>query len=338
MSKLILPPGYRSSLDLLQTQKYIKEIKDFFQVALAKNLDLTRVSAPMFVKRSTGINDYLTGVEKPVSFQINEESGLVSTVEVVHSLAKWKRFALKKYNIPVGHGLYTDMNAIRSFEDLDNYHSVYVDQWDWEKVIREEDRTIDYLKETVRSIYKALLDLDDYLASKIEGHQKLLVPEVFFITSQDLEDMYPDLTPEQREERITKEHRSVFIIGIGEKLKSGIRHGDRSPDYDDWQLNGDLIVWNPVLGSALELSSMGIRVSPKSLHEQLQKTNTLDRLQMEYHSLLMSNQLPYTIGGGIGQSRICMFFLQKAHIGEVQASVWSENMLRACERNGIVLL
>lgn len=338
MMNLKVPVGYRSDLNLLQTQYWIKEIKDFFQVSLAQNLNLVRVSAPMFVKKSTGMNDYLTGVERPVSFEIEEENGINSKVEIVHSLAKWKRYALKKYQIPKYGGIYTDMNAIRSFEVLDNTHSIYVDQWDWEKVISKDDVNEDFLKQTVKTIFKTFKQLESYLSKNIDNYKKLLPEEIFFITSQQLEYLYPDLDPEEREKAITKEKKAVFLMKIGDVLKSGIKHGDRSPDYDDWSLNGDIIIWNPILNDALELSSMGIRVTPEKLLEQLEKSNSKERLSLDYHSQLLDNKLPQTIGGGIGQSRICMLFLQKAHIGEVQSSIWPDEMVNKCEDNNIILL
>lgn len=338
MMNLKVPQGYQSNLNLLQTQFWIKKIKDFFQNSLAKNLNLVRVSAPMFVKSTTGMNDYLTGVEKPVSFELEEENGINSTVEIVHSLAKWKRFALKQYDIPKYSGIYTDMNAIRSFEVLDNTHSIYVDQWDWEKVIDPKDINEDYLKETVRNIYKSFLDLEDYLDMSLERYKRLLPKEIFFITSQQLEYLYPNLDPEEREKAISKEKKAVFLMKIGGVLESGIKHGDRSPDYDDWDLNGDILIWNPVLDDVLELSSMGIRVSPEKLKLQLEEADQMNRIDMEYHSKLINNELPQTIGGGIGQSRICMLFLQKAHIGEVQSSIWPDEMMKQCQENDIILL
>ncbi len=338
MMNLKVPMGYRSDLNLLQTQYWIKQIKDFFQVALAKNLNLVRVSAPMFVKQTTGMNDNLTGVEKAVSFELEEEKGINSRVEIVHSLAKWKRHALKKYQIPKYSGIYADMNAIRAFEVLDNTHSIYVDQWDWEKVIGLEDVNEEFLKDTVKTIFKTFQELEEFLSKNLNAYEKILPKEIFFITSQQLEDLYPNLDPEEREKAIAKERKAVFIMKIGEELKSGIKHGDRSPDYDDWDLNGDIIIWNPVLNDALELSSMGIRVTPEKLLDQLKKAGAEERLELEYHKALIEGKLPQTIGGGIGQSRICMLFLQKAHIGEVQSSIWPDEMHKQCEENNIVLL
>ncbi len=338
MMNLKVPMGYKSDLNLLQTQYWIKEIKDFFQVSLAQNLNLVRVSAPMFVKQSSGMNDYLTGIEKPVSFELEEANGINSRVEIVHSLAKWKRFALKQYQIPEYSGIYTDMNAIRSFEVLDNTHSIYVDQWDWEKVIAKEDVNEDFLKETVRTIFKTFKQLESYLSQNIPNYIRLLPDEIFFINSQQLEYLYPDQSPEEREKSITKEKKAVFLMKIGDVLESGIKHGDRSPDYDDWSLNGDLLIWNPILDDALELSSMGVRVTPEKLLEQLEKSEASERLSMDYHRQLLNNELPQTIGGGIGQSRICMLFLQKAHIGEVQSSIWPDEMINRCLENNIILL
>lgn len=338
MMYLKVPLGYKSDLNLLETQYWIKQIKDFFQSSLAKNLNLVRVSAPMFVKRTTGMNDYLTGIEEPVSFELEEENGINSKVEIVHSLAKWKRFALKQYNIPKYSGIYTDMNAIRSFEVLDNTHSIYVDQWDWEKVIDEKDINEEYLKETVRKIYKSFLELENFLADNLSSYDRLLPENIFFITSQQLEYLYPNLSPEEREKAISKEKKACFVMKIGDTLESGIKHGDRSPDYDDWSLNGDILVWNPVLDDVLELSSMGIRVNPEKLQEQLEKSGYPDLSQYDYHKKLINRELPQTIGGGIGQSRICMLFLQKAHIGEVQSSIWPDEMLVKCQENNIILL
>lgn len=338
MRQYVIPKDYKSSLDLKGTQTAIKLIKDTFERRLAERLHLLRVSAPLFVKSKTGLNDNLSGVERPVSFQVLEEPGVTVPAEIVHSLAKWKRLALKQYEFELGTGLYTDMNAIRADEVPDNIHSFYVDQWDWEKVIRPEDRTLDYLKETVETIYSAFLDLENELEKEIEGYQRLLPPEIAFITAQELEDLYPGLSAKDREHNIAFEKKAVFLIGVGGKLKSGEPHDSRSPDYDDWNLNGDILVWNPILDDALELSSMGIRVDSKTLLKQLQLADETDRLRLEYHANLMAGNLPQTIGGGIGQSRLCMFFLQKAHIGEVQASVWPENVIRAMKSQGVHLL
>lgn len=337
MTNIKIPKGYKSSLDLVQTQYFIKEIKDFFQYALSRNLDLLRVSAPMFVRADTGLNDNLSGVEKAVSFDIKEENGLAK-LEIVHSLAKWKRDALKRYNFKMYKGLYADMNAIRAFEEFDNTHSIYVDQWDWEKIISEEDRNQEFLIMIVNTIFDTMKDLETHLCIKIPNYKKLLPEKMSFITSQELEDLYPLLSPEEREKAYAKEHKAIFVMQIGDTLKSGIKHGDRSPDYDDWKLNGDIIVWNPILEDALELSSMGIRVTPESLSYQLQKSGTINRSNQDYHKKLLNGELPLTIGGGIGQSRLCMFFLQKAHIGEVQVSVWPKEVIDICEKNEIILL
>lgn len=337
MEYLITPNNYKSSPDVVETQIQIKILKDYFQEHLANTLHLNRVTAPLFVPKKTGINDNLTGVEKPVSFFYNN-NGNSEELEIVQSLAKWKRIALKKYNIPIGQGLYTDMNAIRPSEICDNTHSLYVDQWDWEKTISKDDRNIDYLKKTVNEIYNVFLNTEKMLARKIEGYKTFLAQKITFVTAQDLEDIYPTLSPENREKEFCKKHGSIFIIGIGHKLKSGEKHDNRSPDYDDWNLNGDLIIWHDTIDTALELSSMGIRVDKTSLLNQLKITENEDRLKLDYHKMLEENKLPLTIGGGIGQSRLCMLFLKKAHIGEVQASVWPEKMLELCNYNGIYLL
>lgn len=335
--KLYIPKNYKSDLDLGQTQYLIKEIKDFFQSNLAYKLNLVRVSAPIIVKSETGLNDNLTGVEEAVNFNILEKNR-ETRIEIVHSLAKWKRDALARYEIPMYQGIYADMNAIRAFEDFDNTHSLYVDQWDWEKVIKKEDRNQEYLHKIVNTIFKSLKELETFLNIKVNNYKNLLPDQITFVTSQDLEDMYPDLTPEERESAYAKEKKAIFVEQIGDRLNSGNKHGDRSPDYDDWQLNGDIIVYNPILDDALELSSMGIRVSEEVLKEQLTKTDNLDRLDLDYHKKLMNGDLPYTIGGGIGQSRLCMFFLQKAHIGEVQVSVWPQELIDECKKNSIILL
>lgn len=332
---LILPEGYWSKLNILETEKAIKLVKDTFQTKLAENLHLTRVSAPLFVRPETGLNDDLNGVERAVQFDIKE---LGADVQIVHSLAKWKRLALKRYGIAPGEGLYTDMNAIRRDEDLDNHHSVYVDQWDWEKIIEEKNRNLDTLKETVTQIMKALKDTQNELHRQYSQIESFLKEDVFFITTQELEDLYPDLTPKQREDAVCKEHQTVFLMQIGDRLKSGAPHDGRAPDYDDWTLNGDLLVWYPVLGHALEISSMGIRVDSAALERQLKLAGCEERKALPFHKMLLDGELPLTMGGGIGQSRICMLLLQKAHIGEVQASVWSEDMIDLCAKNGITLL
>lgn len=336
MARFVIPERYESKLDVIETEIAIKSIKDFFESSLAKSLELTRVSAPLFVRSSSGLNDDLNGVEKPVSFKLKNDGD--APIEIVHSLAKWKRLALDKYGFKSGTGIYTDMNAIRADEEFDNTHSIYVDQWDWEKVISLEDRTIDYLKETVRRIYDVFLETEEHVCSQYENYEKFLPREISFITSQELEDMYPGLDSGERELEYSKEKGAIFIMQIGHVLTSGEKHDGRAPDYDDWDLNGDLILWNPILEKELELSSMGIRVDSKSLIRQLELSNCKERLGLEYHSLLAENKLPLTIGGGIGQSRICMFFLQKAHIGEVQASVWPKSMIEECEKNNIHLL
>ncbi|MCR4944276.1 MAG: aspartate--ammonia ligase [Clostridium sp.] len=332
---LIIPEGYKSTDTLIDTEVHIKNLKDFFERALAEKLNLTRVSAPLFVEKKTGLNDNLNGVERPVAFDVLNAG---KDVEIVHSLAKWKRMSLKRYGFSVGEGLYADMNAIRRDEELDNLHSIYVDQWDWEKIINKEDRTEETLKETVNKIYSVFKETEKFVTSKLKDVEPILPEEIFFITTQELEDMYPDLTPKEREDAICKEKKAVFIMKIGEVLNSGERHDGRAPDYDDWQLNGDIIFYYPVLDRAFELSSMGIRVDEKALEEQLKKAGCEDRKNLDFHKQLLNGELPYTIGGGIGQSRICMYFLRKAHIGEVQASVWDEKNIKMCEKYGINLL
>ena len=332
---LILPEGYKSKLTLRETEVAIKELKDFFEEELAKSLNLTRVSAPLFVRKKGGINDDLNGVERPVAFDTKEEPG--EFVEIVHSLAKWKRMALHRYGFNSGEGLYTDMNAIRRDEDLDNTHSIYVDQWDWEKVISKEERTEETLRSIVKKIYEAFKGTEDLVCSKY-GFERMLPEEIFFITAQELEDMYPSLTGKEREDAICKDKKAVFIQGIGGALKSGEKHDGRSPDYDDWTLNGDILFYFPVFDKALELSSMGIRVDEEALRKQLKIAGCEERSELDFHKQLLEGKLPYTVGGGIGQSRICMFFLRKAHIGEVQSSLWPDEMIKVCEENGIELL
>ena len=336
MERLLIPKNYESELDLHDTQIAIKTIKDFFQGLLAQRLRLARVSAPLFVDPTAGLNDNLNGYEIPVSFGIKEQDD--KPAEVVHSLAKWKRYALKKYGFTMGEGIYTDMNAIRRDEDTDNIHSIFVDQWDWEKVIAKEDRHLDYLKETVRTIYKCLRKTEQFMAIQYDYIDLILPKEIFFITSQELLDMYPDKTGKEREYLIAKEKGAVCLMQIGDKLSNGEPHDGRAPDYDDWALNADIIVYYPVLDISLELSSMGIRVDRKALMEQLEKANCMDRAQLPFHKAVLKDELPYTIGGGIGQSRMCMFFLRKAHIGEVQSSLWPEDVVEQCEVNGIKLL
>ncbi len=336
MEHLIIPPDYKPALDLRETQIAIKEVKDFFQRELAKQLNLTRVSAPLFVLPESGLNDNLNGVERPVSFGILEQNE--RQAEIVHSLAKWKRKALKEYGFHEGEGLYTDMSAIRRDEITDNIHSIYVDQWDWEKIIGKEERTREKLESIVRSVYKAIKVTEDYMAYEYEYIGKYLPENITFVTTQELEDMYPDCTPKERENKIAKLHGAVFIEQIGDKMKSGERHDGRAPDYDDWKLNGDIVVYYPVFDSAFELSSMGIRVDEESLKEQLKKAGCEERAELPFQKAILNKELPYTVGGGIGQSRICMFFLRKAHIGEVQASIWPDGVRAEAEAHNIHLL
>lgn len=336
MEHLIIPKDYHSELNLHDTQIAIKTVKDFFQNLLSLTLNLSRVSAPLFVTPESGLNDNLNGVERPVAFDIKEMEG--QNAEVVHSLAKWKRFALHKYGFSAGEGLYTDMNAIRRDEETDNIHSIFVDQWDWEKVITKEDRTTEYLQNTVKMVYKVLRKTEKYMAVQYDYIQEILPHDIFFLTTQELEDLYPDKTPKEREYLITKEKGAVCLMQIGDKLASGEKHDGRAPDYDDWTLNADILVYYPVLDIALELSSMGIRVDEKALSEQLEKAGCPQRAQLPFQKAILDKELPYTIGGGIGQSRICMFFLRKAHIGEVQCSIWKADMADACASHGIQLL
>lgn len=336
MEHLIIPKEYHSQLDLHDTQVAIKTVKDFFQNLLSLRLNLQRVSAPLFVDPDSGLNDNLNGVERPVTFGIREQNE--KTAEIVHSLAKWKRYALKKYGFSLGEGLYTDMNAIRRDEDTDNIHSIFVDQWDWEKVISREDRTMDYLKETVRNVYKVLRKTEKYMAIQYDYIEEILPHDIFFVTTQELEDMFPDSTPKEREYYISKAKGAVCILQIGDKLASGERHDGRAPDYDDWALNADIVVYYPVLDIALELSSMGIRVDQSALLNQLEKAGCPERAELPFQKSILSEELPFTIGGGIGQSRICMFFLRKAHIGEVQSSMWPEDIIKEAQQHGIQLL
>ena len=331
----VLPERYQPALGLYETQKAIGLIKNIFQVKLCAALHLKRVTAPLFVDPATGLNDDLNGVERPVGFDI-PAVGIEG--QVVHSLAKWKRLALHDYNFFVGNGLVADMNAIRRDEELDNLHSIYVDQWDWEKVIDESTRNEAYLKDTVRRIVSAICGTLDELKWQFSSLDTDLCRDVFFITAQELEDMYPQLTPKEREGIITKKHKTVFIQQIGGKLKSGKPHDGRAPDYDDWSLNGDLLFWHEPLQCALEISSMGIRVDPESLDKQLAEAGCDNRRELPFHKMLLNGELPLTIGGGIGQSRLCMLLLGKAHIGEVQASLWDEETKRLCKEAGIVLL
>ncbi|HIT24660.1 MAG TPA: aspartate--ammonia ligase [Candidatus Enterenecus avicola] len=337
MLKTVIPAGYSPCLNLYDTQKAIGLLKRLFEDNLGGALHLRRVSAPLFVEASTGLNDDLNGVERAVSFDIPDAG---RDAQVVHSLAKWKRMALYRYQFSVGEGLYTDMNAIRRDEDLDNVHSVYVDQWDWEKVLAPRDRNVDYLKATVTTIVAALADTQSTLRAVYPQLTPLptIQREVSFVTAQELEDRWPELSPKQREDAWVKDHPTTFLMGIGAPLKSGKPHDGRAPDYDDWDLNGDLLVWNSVLECAFELSSMGIRVSPQSLDRQLTMAGCGDRRELSFHKLLLEGKLPLTIGGGIGQSRVSMYLLGKAHIGEVQASVWDEQTLEACRDAGVILL
>ena len=321
------------TLNLIDTLIAIKKIKDHFEQRLSKILKLIRVSAPLFVESNKGINDNLNGVEEPVSFKVGNND-----IEIVHSLAKWKRMALAKYNLRMHSGLYTDMNAIRKDETLDEVHSIYVDQWDWEMLIEKKDRNIDFLKSIVTKIYNVLRETEIFIQNEYSNLTPKLSNEIFFITSEELLQMYPNLTPKERENKIVKEKGSVFLLQIGKILSNGTKHDGRSPDYDDFNLNGDILVYNPILDSAFELSSMGIRVNKESLMEQLKQENKLDRVNLEYHQLLLNDKLPLTIGGGIGQSRMCMFFLNKKHIGEVQTSYWPEEIIEKCKKENIELL
>ena len=345
MSYLIIPKSYRSALSAEETEKGIKLVKDFFQQGLAKALKLRRVTAPLFVLQGRGINDDLSGVERAVSFPVKDLAD--QRAEVVHSLAKWKRLTLAEYHIRPGHGIYTDMNAIRADEDLGNLHSLYVDQWDWERTITARDRNTRYLKRIVRDIYSVLLDTEMFICTCYPQLRPFLAPNVHFIHAQQLLDMYPGLSAKEREDAICKQYGSVFIIGIGGNLSNGKPHDLRAPDYDDWStpgedglpgLNGDLLVWNPILGRAFELSSMGIRVDAGSMRKQLELSGKTERENLYFHRRLLAGELPLSIGGGIGQSRLCMLFLQKAHIGEIQASIWPEEQREACKKAGIKLI
>lgn len=336
MSKMFIPEGYQSALDLKQTQIAIKKVKDFFQAQLTAELNLYRVTAPLFVEPASGLNDNLNGVERPVSFGIKEQED--AEVEVVHSLAKWKRMALGRYGFRVGEGLYTDMNAIRRDEDTDNIHSIYVDQWDWERIISKEQRNEETLKTIVKSVYRALCVTEKYVANNYDYVQCILPEEITFITTQELENRWPDLDSHQREYEAAKEYGAIFLMKIGDVLESGERHDGRAPDYDDWQLNGDIIVYYPVDDISLELSSMGIRVDEDSLVSQLAKAGCPERAELPFQKSIIEKKLPYTIGGGIGQSRICMFFLRKCHIGEVQCSIWPEADVQYAASKGITIL
>ncbi len=335
MSKLFIPEGYSSPMDLYRKQKAISFIKQTFQGRLAEALNLKRVSAPLFVTEGSGLNDNLNGTERPVSFDI-PDVGEVG--QVVHSLAKWKRLALKEYHFYVGNGLYTDMNAIRRDEELDNIHSIYVDQWDWEKVIERGDRTLEYLQDVAQKIVNVICDTSEFLKTHFPEISVSLNRNMYAITSRELERMYPELTPKEREDAVTREHGTVLIMQIGGKLASGKPHDGRAPDYDDWELNGDILFYDEVLGHALEISSMGIRVDEESLARQLRERGCEERAKLPFHSMLLRGELPLTIGGGIGQSRLCMLMMGCAHIGEVQSSIWDENTRRGCAEAGIILL
>ena len=335
MKNLIIPKEYHSNLNIKETEVAIKTIKDYFQNNLANALNLSRVSAPLFVRPESGLNDTLNGIERPVSFDI-KDCGY--ECEIVHSLAKWKRLSLKRYGFSEGEGIYTDMNAIRRDEDADNIHSIYVDQWDWEKIINSKARSIETLKSVVRDIYSVIANTEKMVCDKYDCYSPYLPKEITFISAQELEDKYPDFSPKERELAFTKEHGAAFVMQIGGKLKSGEMHDGRAADYDDWELNGDILVYYPVLDIALELSSMGIRVDRETLLRQLAERNCMDRAELPFQKALIDGELPQTIGGGIGQSRMCMLFLRKAHIGEVHASIWPDEMIKVCKANGIELL
>lgn len=336
MDNTYLPPGYRSRLSIKETEIAIKQIKDFFQINLAKQLKLTRVSAPLFVLPASGLNDNLNGVERPVSFGIKQMNG--ERCEIVHSLAKWKRMALLRYGFSQGEGIYTDMNAIRRDEATDNLHSIYVDQWDWEAVIRREQRNLDTLKAYVDGIYSVMKNTQDYVYKKYPDLKPCLPEKITYITSEELLRRYPGLTPKQRELEAVREHKAVFLMKIGGRLSNGEKHDGRAPDYDDWNLNGDILVHFPLLDTAFEISSMGIRVDKQALIHQLAEENRQEMSDLPFHKAVLNDELPFTIGGGIGQSRLCMFFLRVAHIGEVQSSVWPRSTLDICRKNHINLL
>lgn len=335
MSKLIIPPNYKAKLSLYDTQHAIGLLRHIFEKELKDSLNLKRVSAPLIIAPETGLNDDLNGVERPVSFDMIEDG---SIQQVVHSLAKWKRFALYQYGFPLGEGIYTDMNAIRRDEVLDNLHSVYVDQWDWEKVIDEASRNMDTLKNCVSNIVQVICKTQKAIKEKYPSLTTTLKEDVSFITTQELEDMYPNMTPKQREDAYLKIHKTAFIMQIGDVLKSGSKHDGRAPDYDDWSLNGDILFWNETLQQAFEVSSMGIRVDSNSLMQQLKKAGCEERTTLPFHSMLLERKLPLTIGGGIGQSRLCMLLLEKAHIGEVQVSAWDQKTIQGCKEANIPLL
>ena len=336
MPSILLPENYESNLNLYETQVAIKRVKDFFQTLLAERLHLLRVSAPLMVDPKSGMNDNLNGVERPVSFDIKYQNG--REAEIVHSLAKWKRYALKKYGFAIGEGLYTDMSAIRRDEEPDNIHSIYVDQWDWEKVITKNDRNIGTLIETVGNVYKVLRKTEKYMSIHYDYIEEILPHDILYITSRELEEMFPDNTPREREYYIARAKGAVCIMQIGDALGNGKPHDGRAPDYDDWSLNADIVVYYPVLDIALELSSMGIRVDRDALLRQLEIAGCMNRSALPFHQAVINEEVPYTIGGGIGQSRICMFFLRKAHIGEVQCSLWPEEIMREAEEKGLQLL
>jgi len=345
MSNLIIPNGYKPLLDLKETEKAIKLLKDIFELNLSSELRLRRVTAPLFVLKGTGINDDLNGVERKVSFPIKDMNEQVA--EVVNSLAKWKRMALADYEIPHGYGLYTDMNAIRPDEDMDNIHSLYVDQWDWEKVINKEERNLDFLKNVVKKIYESLKRTEYVIYEHYKQIEPVLPDEITFVHTEELQKEYPNLSPKERENEFAKKHRAFFIIGIGGELSDGEKHDGRAPDYDDWStptingnkgLNGDIFLWNPVLKMAFEISSMGIRVDKEALLHQLKLTNTENRKELLFHKRLLNDELPLCIGGGIGQSRLCMFLLRKAHLGEIQSNIWPEDMMEECKKNNIILV
>lgn len=337
ISVLILKDSYNSTLSLRDTQKAIKLVRDTFEDRLAAALNLDRISAPLFVTKKSGINDDLNGVERAVSFDIKNMPEAGRAV-IVHSLAKWKRLALYEYGFGAGEGLYTDMNAIRRDEEFDNLHSIYVDQWDWERVISKEERNVEFLKDIVKKIVNALCDTLDDVKKAFPAINVTLSRDVFFITTSELLEMYPDLSPKEREKAITKEHKTVFLMGIGGKLKNGAPHDGRAPDYDDWSLNGDILVYSDVLEDSFEVSSMGIRVNSESLASQLKAAQKEGRKEFPYHKMILNNELPLTVGGGIGQSRVCMLLLGKEHIGEVQASLWPDSMKELCEKKGVKLL
>jgi len=332
---LTIPKEYQSLLNLRDTEVAIKKLKDYFERALSYELLLTRVSAPLFVRPETGLNDNLNGVEHAVRFQVKDAA---CGAEVVHSLAKWKRQALARYGFGVGEGLYTDMNAIRREEELDNLHSIYVDQWDWEQVLHPEERTLQKLKQIVRRIYNVFKNTERFIGYEYRQLQPILPDEITFVATDELEQRFPHLSPRERENAITREKKAVFLMQIGKPLSDGSPHDGRAPDYDDWERNGDILFWSPVLQRSFELSSMGIRVDAPTLLRQLEQAGCPERSLLPFHRQLLEGELPTTIGGGIGQSRICMYFLQKAHIGEVQASIWPEEMVQACAQNGIELL